>query len=250
MPETTEQSADSGEASVSRETRSTSEGGSSKEAFDESQVGSTRLSADGIGRRQRLLYAGMLAAATLALTAMIIASNASASNAEAPGAARDAAESDGTENPWPAVEERRVTEEEEGYYYYNRRTASREATTRKFKSKRTRRHGKATKHHTTTTTVTPADSTVPDESTVSFGGHSEGPEQPRRVRPGGVRDDTDLAGRGADSSGNASSTDPPTEGTSSPSKHFQKPVRPRSHGTKSTHKKRRATSPGDKSQRE
>ncbi|XP_054924624.1 uncharacterized protein [Dermacentor andersoni] len=252
MTESTEQSAVSGEVSVSRETKSTFESGSSKEAFVESRVGSAGLSADGIGRRQRLLYAGLLAAATLALTAMVIASSASSSNAEAQGAARDATESDETENPWPAFEERRVTAEEEGYYYYNRRTASREAATRKFKSKRRRRRGEATKDQTTTTTVTtptttPAAATVPYVSTVSVGGRSEEPEHSRRGRLGDVRD-TDLAGRGPDSRGNASSTDPQTEVTSSPS--TQKPVRPRSQGTESTHKKRRATSSGEKSQPE
>ncbi|XP_075526793.1 uncharacterized protein LOC142558545 [Dermacentor variabilis] len=192
--------------------------------MSEEDIFGQRLGADGIGRRQRLLYAGLLAAATLAVTAMVIASYASSSNAGPQGAARDAAESDETENPWPAFEERRVTDEEEGYYYYNRRTASREAATRK--SKRRRRHEKATEDQTTT--ITPAAPTIPDVTTVSFGGRSEEPEQSRRGRPGGVQD-TDP-GRGPGSGADASSTDPHTEGTSSPTKHTRKPVRTQPHG--------------------
>lgn len=248
MAETTEQTTASGEASVTRDSKSTLESGGSssdpsKEAFVESQVESTRIGADESARRKRLLYAGLLAGATLAVTAMLVATFASSSKAGAQGAAGETTEFEETENPWPTVEERRMTAEEEGYLYYKRRTTNRKTATLKPKSKRKRRRGKATEDQTTTT-ATPA-TTFPDTSTVSFDGRSEEPEH-ARGRLGGVRD-ADLGSRGSGSRANASDTNTHAERTSSPSKHTQKTVRPMPDGPKSTHKK--TTARGDKSQR-
>ncbi|XP_049513452.1 uncharacterized protein LOC125940866 [Dermacentor silvarum] len=224
MAETTEQTTASGEASVTRDSKSTLESGGSssdpsKEAFVESQVESTRIGADESARRKRLLYAGLLAGATLAVTAMLVATFASSSKAGAQGAAGETTEFEETENPWPTVEERRVTAEEEGYLYYKRRTTNRKTATLKPKSKRKRRRGKATEEQTTTTTATPA-TTFPDTSTVSFDGRSEEPEH-ARGRLGGVRD-ADLGSRGSGSRANASDTNTHAERTSSPSKHTQR----------------------------
>ncbi|KAH8030024.1 hypothetical protein HPB51_006456 [Rhipicephalus microplus] len=193
-----------------------------------------RLSSVDGARRKRLIYFGMLAAATLAVTALIIG----LSGRNRPPGAAGATGLDETENPWPSAEERYFTREEDSYLYAKTIATDRESATddnpsskRLATKARKAVEGRGSATTTTTTAATRPPDVVPD---VSADGDSEKKEQPR-------------AGPDDDRENDRENGSPPAA-KASPSKRTPKPARPAHDGTKSTHKKKQATPGDDKSQ--
>ncbi|KAL1441132.1 hypothetical protein MTO96_008873 [Rhipicephalus appendiculatus] len=147
-------------------------GGSSKEVLTESQLGTTRLSSVEAARRKRLIYFGMLAAATLAVTALIIALSGGSRTQGAVGATG----LDETENPWPTAEERHLTNEEDNYIYAKTLPNANDAnepetdadvnpTSKRSPTKARKKHRKAAERHgTVTTTAATKPPDMPDDS--------------------------------------------------------------------------------------
>ncbi|XP_049275841.1 uncharacterized protein LOC119372376 [Rhipicephalus sanguineus] len=221
--------------------------GDSKDAA-KSLVDRRRLSSVDGAHRKRLLYFGLLAAATLAVTAFIIVSSGSSQERGAAGATG----LDETENPWPTAEERRLTREEDNYIYARPITTSNEPATDTDvnpsakrtppKARKRRRGGKVTvSQRAATTTTTMATTAPPEVPTVSSDDSSEKREQPHGGPDADREDDKESGSQPAPNA--------------TPRKRTRKPARPAhdgkiQHGTKSTHKKKQATPGGDDSRTE